>query len=131
MTTGAKYENGTNAGPDATRSERVAERICRLEATDEQYRNATPDPVLQAAAREPGLRLPQILEMFAQGYADRPALGWRARELTADPTTGRTTSRLLDRIDTISYRDLWANVRAVATAWRHDAANPVTPGDVV
>ncbi len=131
MTTEAKRENGTRVGPKATPRERVTERILALTATDEQYQNAKPDAALQAAARQPGLRLPQILEMFAEGYADRPALGWRARELTTDPATGRTTSRLLHRFDTISYRDLWANVRAVATAWRHDAANPVKPGDVV
>lgn len=131
MTTEAKLENGTSTGSEVTPRERVTERILALEATDEQYRKAKPDAALQAEARQPGLRLPQILEMFAEGYADRPALGWRARELTTDPATGRTTSQLLHRFDTMSYRDLWANVRAVATAWRHDAANPVKPGDVV
>ncbi|MEZ0351334.1 carboxylic acid reductase [Mycobacterium sp. pR1184] len=131
MTTDAKRDNGTSAGATTTPRERVAERIRRVAATDEQYQNAKPDLALQAAARRPGLRLPQILEMFVEGYGDRPALGWRARELGADPTTGRTTTRLLPRFDTISYRDLWANVRAVATAWRRDEATPVAPGDVV
>lgn len=109
----------------------VAERIRRLGAEDEQFRNAKPDLSVQAAAREPGLRLPQILETFVQGYADRPALGWRARSLVTDPATGRTTSQLLPRFDTITYRDLWANVRAVAAAWRQDAADPLAPGDFV
>ncbi|GBG37831.1 carboxylic acid reductase [Mycobacterium montefiorense] len=131
MSVDARREIGTSAGSQATPRQRVAERILRLEAADDQYQNAKPDPALQAAARQPGLRLPQILKMFADGYADRPALGWRARELAADPVTGRTTSRLLHRFDTISYRDLWANVAAVATAWRHDSINPVKPGDVV
>ncbi|MCV7164042.1 carboxylic acid reductase [Mycobacterium stomatepiae] len=131
MTSDAKVENGTDASAKVTPRERVAERISRVEATDEQYRNAKPDLALEAAARQPGLRLPQILEMFVEGYGDRPALGRRARELTTDPATGRTNSRLLPRFDTISYRDLWASVRAVATAWRRDEANPVSPGDVV
>ncbi|ULP42707.1 carboxylic acid reductase [Mycobacterium lentiflavum] len=131
MTTDARRDTSTGASATATPRERVAERIRRLEATDAQYQNAKPDLVLQAAARQPGLRLPQILEMFVVGYGDRPALGWRARELTTDPATGRTTTRLLPRFDTISYRDLWANVRAVATAWRRDEAAAVTPGDVV
>ncbi|WAC91429.1 carboxylic acid reductase [Mycobacterium sp. Aquia_213] len=131
MTTDAKREKDTVTDPQASARERAAERIRQVEATDEQYRNAKPDLALEAAARQPGLRLPQILEMFVEGYGDRPALGWRARELTTDPATGRTGSRLLHRFDTISYRDLWANVRAVATAWRRDEANPVTPGDVV
>ena len=83
------------------------------------------------ALRTAGWRCDQWEEMFAEGYADRPALGWRARELTTDPATGRTTTQLLHRFDTISYRDLWANVRAVAAAWRRDAVTPVAPGDVV
>ena len=111
--------------------DRLAERIRQRFADDEQFQNAKPDLALQAAARQPDLRLPQILEMFVKGYADRPALGWRARSLTTDPTTGRTTSQLLPRFDTISYGDLWDNVRAIATAWRQDAANPVAPGDFV
>jgi fatty acid CoA ligase FadD9 len=131
MTTAAKHKNGAVAGPGATARERVAERILRLEETDEQFRNAKPDLSLEGAARQPGLRLPQILEMFAEGYADRPAVGWRARQLTTDPATGRTTTQLLPRFDTISYRDLWATVGAVATAWRRNEANPVTPGDIV
>lgn len=106
-------------------------RIDRLYADDERFRNARPDVSLREAARQPGLRLPQILETFVEGYADRPALGWRARSLTADPATGRTTARLLPRFDTITYRELWANVRAIAGAWRHDAENPVAPGDFV
>ncbi len=65
------------------------------------------------------------------GYAARPALGWRARSLTTDPAAGRTTAALLPRFDTITCRDLWANVRAISTAWRHDAVNPAAPGDFV
>jgi fatty acid CoA ligase FadD9 len=116
---------------EGTQGERLAERIRQLFAGDQQIQGAKPDLALQAAARQPGLRLPQILETFVNGYADRPALGWRARSLATDPTTGRTTSRLLPQFDTISYRDLWANVRAIATAWRNDAANPVAPGEFV
>ncbi|MCA2320103.1 carboxylic acid reductase [Mycobacterium intracellulare] len=102
-----------------------------MAATDEQFRNAEPDLSLQQAARQPGLRLPQILELYVEGYADRPAVGWRARTLSTDPATGRTTTRLLPRFDTMTYRELWADVRAIAAAWRHDAANPVSPGDFV
>ncbi|HEV7582441.1 MAG TPA: hypothetical protein VGO77_18895, partial [Mycobacterium sp.] len=73
MTTDAKDTNGVVAGSAATARERVAERILRLDEIDEQFRIAKPDLSLQAAARQPGLRLPQILEMFAEGYGDRPA----------------------------------------------------------
>ncbi|MBW0017944.1 MAG: AMP-binding protein, partial [Mycobacterium sp.] len=109
----------------------VAQRIQQLQAHDSQYRSATPDGTARAAARQPDLRLPQVLETMTRAYADRPALGWRARTLTTDPATGRTTAQLQPRFDTISYRDLWDNVRAIAAAWRRDALNPVAPGDFV
>lgn len=131
MTGDAKRENGGLTGTSGAARERVAPRIRRLYADDEQFRNAKPDLALQQSARQPDLRLPQILQMFVEGYADRPALGWRARSLTTDPATGRTIAQLLPRFDTITYRELWANVRAIGSAWRHDAANPVTPGDFV
>jgi len=131
MTGDAKRESNTLADQSGDQRERVAQRIDQLYCDDQQFRNAKPDLPLQTAARQPGLRLPQILQMFVDGYADRHALGWRARQLTTDPTTGRNTAQLLPRFDTISYRDLWANVRAVAAAWRHDEANPVAPGDFV
>lgn len=131
MTGVAKLSDDAPAHLSQTPRERAAERIRRFGADDEQFRNAKPDLSVQAAARQPDLRLPQILETFVEGYADRPALGWRARQLTTDPATGRTTAQLLPRFDTITYRDLWANVRAVATALRHDAANPVGSGDFV
>ncbi|BAX90410.1 carboxylic acid reductase [Mycobacterium shigaense] len=131
MTEVAKLIDDANPDTFPTARARAAERIGRLQADDEQFRNAKPDLSLQEAARRPGLRLPQILEMFVQGYADRPALGWRARSLVTDPATGRTAARLLPRFDTITYRDLWANVRAVAAAWAQDVADPLTPGDFV
>ena len=111
MTGDAKRESGTPAGPGGAARQRVAQRIRQLYAGDDQFQNAKPDLSLQEAARQPNLRLPQILEMFVHGYADRPALGWRARSLTTDPATGRTTAQLLPRFDTITYRELWANVR--------------------
>src|SRR5271163_5065438 len=111
--------------------EHIARRTAELRAHDEQIRAAMPKPDVVDAARRPGLRLPQVLQTYAEGYADRPALGWRARTLTTDPATGRTTSRLLPRFETITYRDLWDNVRAAAAAWRHDPEHPVAAGDFV
>ena len=131
MTDVAKLHDDVLPGASPSARERAGERIRRLEAEDEQFRNAKPDLALQAAARKPGLRLPQILETLVEGYADRPAVGWRARSLVTDPATGRTSSRLLPRFDTITYRDLWANVRAVAAAWAQDTENPLAPGDFV
>jgi fatty acid CoA ligase FadD9 len=127
MTGDAQHENGTSPAPGDSLEKRVAE----LSANDEQVRAAIPKPDVVEASRRPGLRLPQILQTYVEGYADRPALGWRARTLTTDPATGRTTSRLLPRFETITYRDLWANVRAAAAAWRRDPQHPLAPGDFV
>jgi fatty acid CoA ligase FadD9 len=127
MTGDARLENETSPAPGGGLEERIGE----LSADDDQIRAAIPKPEVVDAARRPGLRLPQVLETYAEGYAARPALGWRARTLTTDPTTGRTTGQLLPRFETISYRDLWANVRATAAAWRHDPDYPVAPGDFV
>lgn len=131
MTDEAMREEPADVGPSSPARERVAGRIDRLTAEDEQFTSAQPDASLRQAARREGLRLPQILQTFVEGYGDRPALGWRARTLVTDSATGRTTARLLPRFDTISYRELWANVGAIAAAWRYDVDNPVVPGDFV
>jgi fatty acid CoA ligase FadD9 len=102
-----------------------------LYASDRQFRGADPVPAVIEAACRPGLRLAPLLQTLVEGYADRPALGQRAREVTRDPATGRTSARLLPRFETISYRELWARVSAVASVWRHDPIQPLRPGDFV
>ena len=109
----------------------LAGRIAELYACDPQFREADPIPAVIQAARQPGMRLTEVLQTFVSAYADRPALGQRVRHLVTDPATGRATSELLPRFDTISYRDVWARVGAIASALRHDESYPVSPGDVV
>ena len=66
-----------------------------------------------------------MLQTLVDGYADRPALGHRARELVTDSTTGRISMRLLPSFETISYRDVWDRVAAlIATALRDDSTPP-------
>jgi fatty acid CoA ligase FadD9 len=110
---------------------RVARRVAELSDSDAQFRAAAPLPEVIEAACRPGLRLTEVFETLVGSYADRPALGQRARELVADPDTGRTSVRLSHQFDTFSYRELWDRVRAIAGAWRHDSAHPATPGDAV
>lgn len=111
--------------------ERLARRIADLCAADPQFQAAQPDPDVIAAARRPGLRLAEVLQTLADGYADRPAVGERSRELVTDSVTGRTTARLLPRFETISYRELWARAGAIAADWRHHRSHPLHPGDFV
>ena len=105
--------------------------MAELFDNDAQFRAAAPVPEVIEAACTPGLRLTEVFETLVEGYADRPALGQRARELVTDAGTGRTSVRLLPQFDTISYREFWDRVRAIASAWRHDLAHPATVGDVV
>ena len=100
MTGDAQYDNhasDTAPEPAGGLDENIARRSAELRAHDEQIHAAMPKPDVVDAARQPGLRLPQVLQTYADGYADRPALGWRARTLTTDAATDRTTSRLLLR----------------------------------
>jgi fatty acid CoA ligase FadD9 len=131
MTRSARKSHTSFAGVGQTFGQRTARRATELYSHDNQFRGAMPLPDIVEAARHPGLRLPQVIQTYVQGYGDRPALGWRARALATDPETGRTTGHLQPRFEHISYRDLWANVRAAATAWRQDSFQPLAPGDIV
>src|SRR5690242_8382634 len=111
-----------------TREERLARRIAELYANDAQFAAAQSSEAINAALHKPGLRLAQIVQTVMEGYADRPALGQRAVQPATDPRTGRTTTELLPRFDTITYGEVWVRVRAVANALTNVA---VRPGDRV
>lgn len=114
--------------PTDTREARFDQRVADLYATDPQFAAATPDPAVTAAASAAGLRLPQIIKTVFDGYADRPALGQRVVRFVEDPQTHRTTAELAPQFDTITYRELWDRVQAVAGAW---SGHAVAPGDRV
>jgi fatty acid CoA ligase FadD9 len=129
MTSGSLHDTRlSQVGADC--DERLARRVAELFDTDPQFRAAAPLPEVIEAACTPELRLTEIFETIVEGYADRPAIGQRARELITD-SDGRTSTQLRARFDTITYREVWDRVRAIASAWRHDAENPVSAGDVV
>ena len=130
MVTNEDRDQATTHLEDAREGRRVR-RIADLDANDPQFRKARPVPDVIEAANRPDLRLSEILQTLVDGYADRPALGQRARELVTDATTGRTTARLLPRFETMSYREVWDRVGAIATALRSDSTAPVNQGDFV
>jgi fatty acid CoA ligase FadD9 len=111
-----------------TREERLARRVADLYANDQQFAGARPSVDITAAIEEPGLGLAQTVRTVMQGYADRPALGQRAVELSKDAETGRTTLKLLPRFETITYREAWDRAGALASALAND---PIRPGDRV
>ncbi|MDP9166921.1 MAG: thioester reductase domain-containing protein, partial [Actinomycetota bacterium] len=110
---------------------RAALRAADLLAHDPQIQRARPRPDVVSAARVPTLRLSEVLATLVDGYGDRPALGTRARAVVRDDDTGRTMSQLLPEFETTSYRELWSNVTAVASAWDQAADGPIRPGDFV
>ena len=112
-------------------SQRKGRLRAELSACDQQFRDAEPVAEVSAAAREPGLRLAQTVATIMEGYADRPALGERSTELVVDPASGRTSLRLRGGFETISYRELWTRVRAIAAEWRNHDQRPLAAGDVV
>jgi fatty acid CoA ligase FadD9 len=111
--------------------ERLALRRERLYAEDVQFRDTRPDEAVAEAVRRPGLRIAETMATVMEGYADRPALGQRAREVTTDAATGRSALSFLPRFETISYGELWGQVRAVAADWHRHREHPVHAGDFV
>jgi fatty acid CoA ligase FadD9 len=108
-----------------TREARLERRIADLYASDQQFAAAKPDEAVTGAASQSDLRLPDVVRVVLEGYADRPALGQRAVEFVTDDA-GRTSARLLPRFDTVSYGQLWDRVQALGAALEHQ---PVEPGD--
>jgi fatty acid CoA ligase FadD9 len=111
------------------REERLVRRIIDLYLNDQQFADARPSSAIAAAIAEPGMRLKQIVRTVMEGYADRPALGQRAVRFLNDPETGRTSSELLPRFETITYREVWSRVAAFANVLAGDSVHPVRPGD--
>ncbi len=122
---------GTGTAIIDGREERLARHIETLCAADARVRNARPLETVAAEVIKPGLRLSQIVATVMEGYAGRPALGQRANELVTDHTTGRTSVRLLPEFQTITYRELWDRVGAVAAEWQSHPESPLSAGDFV
>ncbi|OBB89769.1 hypothetical protein A5779_27200 [Mycolicibacterium peregrinum] len=84
-------------------------------AADRQFRSCVPLPEVSAAVREDGLGLAGIIAAVMTGYADRPALGRCAGSAP----------------HTISYRDLWQRINAIATDWLAHQTFPISSGEFV
>jgi fatty acid CoA ligase FadD9 len=113
--------------PANAREARLQRRFDKLTSGDAQLIAAQPDPAITTALDGPGVLLSDVIRTVMSGYADRPALGQRAVEFVTD-VSGRTVAKLQPRFDTLTYRETWTRVRALADAL---AGNPVQPGDCV
>ena len=112
---------------EARLQRRFAEMTSGSSSSDPQLVAAAPDPSISAALNAPGLLLTDVIKTVMTGYADRPALGQRAVDFVIDDS-GRTIAQLQQRFETLTYRETWTRVRALADAL---TANPVQPGDRV
>ncbi|SLF47771.1 Probable fatty-acid-coa ligase FadD [Mycobacteroides abscessus subsp. abscessus] len=81
-----------------------------------ELQHLLPDPAVNAAIHEPGLPLLEVVRRLFSGYADRPALGYRAFELIKGQG-GRSTVQLKPEYATLTYHELWNHAEAVAAAW--------------
>lgn len=99
-----------------TREARLARRLSDLYETDHQLAAARPKEDVAHAIEATDLTVPQLIHTIFSAYSDRPALGQRAVEFAADPATGRTSTQLVRRFDTITYRELSDRVKAVSAA---------------
>lgn len=104
-------------------------RLAELSQSDPQLRALMPDPAVDAAARAEGNSYQQQIAAVLDGYAERTALGRRAYEIGTD-TAGRTTRQLLDRFDTITYRELHDRIKTLAAVWQGEQYH-VAPGEFV
>ena len=77
------------------------------------------------------LRSSQLMQAVMEAYAERPAVGRRAHRIVTDAASGRRSQQLLERFDTLTYRELWAEVRGLASLWQHDDDLRVRAGDLV
>ena len=113
------------------REERLARRVADLYAADVQFAVARPIEALTAAIEQPGLRLSRIMSTVMEAYSERPAVAERAVTLAKNPETGRISLELQPWFETVTYRELWQRVGAVASALADGPGQPVQPGDRV
>ncbi|MEU9485637.1 carboxylic acid reductase [Streptomyces decoyicus] len=117
--------NTTRTQLEANRKRRITELL----TAEPELVERNPLPEVFEATAERGLRLSEIIKRTLAGYADRPALGERAKEFVS--VAGRTEMRLLPHFHTITYGELWLRLCAVAADWYHHPKHPLRSGDFV
>ncbi|MFF1822791.1 carboxylic acid reductase [Kribbella sp. NPDC058245] len=112
----------------AVRTDRQDQLLAALYDTDPEIRAARPLAEVTEAVHRPGLPLVDLVRTLMTSYADRPAVGERARTLVTDPATGQASLELEPRFETITYGELWERAGALAAEWH---SQQVKAGDFV
>lgn len=105
------------------------QRIDALFRADPELTDSMPVAGVFEETAGRGPRLSEIVRRALAAYADRPALGERARQYVS--VDGHVTQQLLPRFDTVSYGELWSRLSAVASDWYHHPQHPLREGDFV
>jgi fatty acid CoA ligase FadD9 len=105
------------------------DRLEQIRPADPELRASEPLPAVVKELHDERLAAVQVLARACEAYADRPALGERARrpETTAE---GRIL-RPLPEFRAITYRTLWRRVVELATGLVRDTRTALRPGEVV
>lgn len=93
------------------------QRLQQVVGSDPEVRASMPLPEVGAVVREPGRPLASTVETLMLAYADRPAVGEHPSPYAvgaADP----------ESFVVLTYAELWARARAVATVWQQADHGP-------
>ena len=92
-------------------------RLMDLAKKDRYIGDRMPNLSIWDAAAKEGLTQDKVMATFFDGYAQRPALGERAYKVQTNDV-GENIRQYQDEFNTITYRELHQNIKAVAMAWR-------------
>jgi fatty acid CoA ligase FadD9 len=115
--------------PTSSTTKFQARDALAMARTDPQLKELIPDPGVTEALNQAGISYAEIIAIALDGYSTRPAMGRRAYTVDFDPGTGRHERRLLSHFETVTYGELHARVKGLASAWRHHDDQGLAPGD--
>jgi hypothetical protein len=103
------------SAPANAREARLLRRFDMFTTCDAELLAVRPDQAITAQLSDPRTVLTNVMRTVMNGYSDRPALGRRAVEFVTD-AAGRTVAQLQPRFDTLTYRETWIRIYALADA---------------
>jgi len=103
-------------------------RMLDLAETDPQIKQLKPNPAVRDAILKEDT-LDQMIDAALSGYATRPALGGRTYEVIEE--NGKNIRNYLPSFTTITYAELQANIKALASAWRYHPTHGIKPAEFV
>ena len=104
-------------------------RSLELSKTDTQVAQLLPDNSIREKAKCKDLSLDQVIGIFLDGYASRPALAERAYQIVSEQ--GKMIRKYLPFYTTITYKELHQRIKAIAMTWRDSSQCPVKRDDFV